>query len=215
MAIDFEWNGKRWEARKVRRKLTPHEHKGVPYYDRERMRQPLSPIVHSREFDGYPAAPTWAAIPQCWGEWEATPAGYFHQNGSDGNQPADDLDDPPIAQTDDYTLERCHVVTVCSYRNPERHRPGRPEFIQRPALYRWELTFADGAVFRFVSRAIAEAALSELVKIRKAKHPRPKYGKHSSETACVFFTNRKLHTLAENIRSALSAEVALEVDNAA
>jgi hypothetical protein len=53
------------------------------------------------------------------------------------------------------------------------------------------LTFADGETFRFVSRAIAEAALSELLKIRKAKHPRPKFGKRSSENDSVIFTDRK------------------------
>jgi hypothetical protein len=214
MAIDFEWNGKRWEATKVRRKLTKFEHRGVAYYDRERMRQPLGPIVHSREFDGYSAAPSWAQIPNGWGEWDSVPAGYVHQGGVNGNSPADSLDDPPIAQTADYTLERCHVETVCSYRNPAWHRPGQPEFINRHVLYRWELIFSDGATFRFVSRAIAEAALSELLKIRKAKHPRPKFAKHSPENDGVFFTDRRLQKLAADAPSA-NDPISTLIDSAA
>jgi hypothetical protein len=58
MAIDFAWNGKRCEARKIRRKLTPHEHQGEAYYDRELMRRPLTPIVHASEFAGYSVAPS-------------------------------------------------------------------------------------------------------------------------------------------------------------
>ena len=216
MAIDFEWNGKRWEAKKVRRKAAWHEHKGVALYDRERMRQTLAPIVHSRGFDGYSAAPSWASVPGEWGGWDTLPAGYFHQCGADSCQPCeqvasarspqaaclpvDSLDDPPIAQTDDYTLERCHVETVCSYRNPVSHRPGQPEFIRRSALYRWELSFADGATFRFVSRAIAEAALSQLLKIRSAKHPRPKFGKQSLANDCVLFTDRRLAKLQADMQ---------------
>jgi hypothetical protein len=80
MAIDFEWNshGKGWIARKVRRKLAWHEHKGLAYYDRERMRQPLQPIVHPKGFEGYAAPPSWAAVPDSWGEWEPQHKGKHH-----------------------------------------------------------------------------------------------------------------------------------------
>ena len=190
MAIDFEWNGRGWIARKVRRKLAWNEHRGVAYYDRERIKRPLSPIVHPDSFDGYSAPPSWAEIPDSWGKWETMPAGYFHNgNSAADGATLDDLDAPPIAQTADYTLERCHVETVCEYKV---WRNGAIVTDRRRAMYRWELSFADGATFRFVSRAIAEAALSELLKIRKAKHPRPKYGKHSVENNCVFFSDRKL-----------------------
>jgi hypothetical protein len=59
----------------------------------------------------------------------------------------------------------------------------------------WHQTFADGSQFRFVPRAIAEAAMSELLKIRKAKHPQPRFARHSSEKQGVFFTDRRLRTL--------------------
>lgn len=200
MAIDFEWNphSKTWIARKVRRKTAWHEHRGVDYYDRQRMNQPLAPIVQPRDFSGYTAPPSWITLPDSWGEWEPVPAGHFHNGGLDGGQPVDRLDDPPIAQTSEYTLERCHVETVC---HRVESRCGERKTIRQHVMYRWELRFADGAVFRFVSRAIAEAALSELLKIRKAKHPRPRYGKPSSETAYVFFTDRKLRTLPSDSMS--------------
>jgi hypothetical protein len=194
MAIDFEWNGRHWIARKVRRKLAWNEHRGVAYYDRERMKRPLSPIVHPGSFDGYSAPPSWAEIPKSWGKWETMPAGYFHNgNSAADGATLDDLDAPPIAQTADYTLERCHVETVC--RRGEWQN-GEWATIRQPTMYLWELTFVDGATFRFVSRAVAEAALSELLKIRKAKHPRPKYGKHSTENNCVFFSDRRLRKLS-------------------
>ena len=213
MAIDFEWNshGKCWSARKARRKLAWSEHKGLAFYDRERMRQPLQPIMHPNSFDGYAAPPSWAAIPKSWGEWKTTLAGDFHQSAAGSGQPVDDLDDPPIAQTAEYTLERCHVETVCAYRDVTR--PGvrweRPK-----VFYRWELRFTD-AVFRFVSRAIAEAALSELLKIRKAKHPRPRFAKHSSENAAVFFTDRKLRMLSDDSGVAESPTVLVPIETAA
>ena len=193
MAIDFEWNGRHWIARKVRRKLSRYEHRGVAFYDQERIRQPLQPIVHPGSFDGYTAPPSWAEIPDSWGDWETMPAGYFHNGNSaaDGTV-LDHLDAPPIVQTADYTLERCHVETVCVYKVC---RNGAIVTDRRRAMYRWELTFTDGAVFRFVSRAIAEATLSQLLKIRKAKHPRPRFAKHSAENETVFFTDRKLRTL--------------------
>jgi hypothetical protein len=195
-----------------RRKLGPHDHRGVEYYDRERMKRPLPPIVHPSGFDGYSAPPSWAGIPESWGEWKhPLPANYFHQSSGETNQPVDDLDAPPIAQTTDYTLERCHVETVCRCRNPEWYRPGQPEFIFRRAFYRWELTFADGAMFRFNSRAIAEAAIAVLLRIRKAKHPRPKYGKHSPENDCVFFANRRLQTLPADAVPALAAGITMDV----
>ena len=203
MAIDFEWNGKRWEAKTVRRQSAWHEHKGVAHYDRERMRQPLEPIAHAREFDGYTAPPSWASVPGEWGAWDTLPTGHFHRGGIDSGLPVDSLDDPPIAQTDDYTLERCHVETVCSYRNPLWHRPGQPEFIRRRALYRWELSFSDWATFRFVSREIAEAALSQLLKIRSAKHPRPIFGKQSAANECVHFTDRRLVKLQPDMPQGL------------
>jgi hypothetical protein len=193
MATDSDWNGRRWITKKVRRKLAWHEHKGVAFYDRERMRQPLQPIVHPGSFDGYSAPPSWAEIPGSWGEWATVPAGYFHNGDSvaDGAT-LDALDDPPTTQTADYTLERCHVDTTYQRRE---WRNGEWTTIRQPAMYRWELTFTDGAVFRFVSRSIAEEALSELLKIRKAKHARPKYVKHLAENNCVFFNDRKLRTL--------------------
>ena len=67
MAIDFEWNGRRSTARKVRRKLAWNEHRGVAYYDRERMKRTLAPIVHPRDFEGWSTpllswiAPIWSA----------------------------------------------------------------------------------------------------------------------------------------------------------
>ena len=195
MAIDFHWNGKRWEAKKTRRKLTQYDHRGVAHYDRERMREPLAPIVHPREFDGYTDPPSWANIPDDWGQRDTLPAGYFHQCGIEGPAAVDALDDPPIAETAEYTLERCHVETARNCPNPLWRRAGEPEFIRRRALYRWELTFTDGATFRFVSRAIAESALSQLLKIRKTKHPRPRYAKHTPENACIFFTGRRLAKL--------------------
>jgi hypothetical protein len=155
----------------------PLRHRGVVYYDRERMRRPLSPIVGELR----PASPE-------------TVAWIIRQEVIRQNPPApiDDLDDPPIAQTEDYMLERCHVETVCyrcEWRGSERIT------IRQPVTYRWELAFLDGATFQFASRAIAEAALVELLKIRKAKHPRPKYGKHSAENHFVFFSDRKLQKL--------------------
>jgi hypothetical protein len=193
MAIDFDWNGYRWIATKVRRKLAWHEHKGLAFYDQERMRQPLQPIVHPGSFEGYSAPPSWAEIPDSWGDWETLPAGYFHNGNSaaDGTI-LDDLDAPPIAQTADYTLERCHVETVCQRRE---WRCGEWITLRQHVIHCWELTFTDGAVFRFVGRAIAEAALSQLLKIRKAKHPRQKFAKHSAENETVFFTGRKLQKL--------------------
>lgn len=154
-----------------RRKLGPYEHKGVAYYDRERMRQPLPLIVHPRDFTGWSTPlPSWVDP-----SWTAP---------DKAAQPATTLDDPPIAETTDYTLDRCHVVTSC---NGNR------------VVYPWELTFADGSRFRFVSLAIAEAALSELLKIRKAKHPCPRYAKPSPENVAVFFTDRKLQKLPADL----------------
>lgn len=206
MAIDFEWNGRHWITSKVRRKLAWNEHRGVANYDRERMKRALQPIAHPGSFEGYSAPPSWAEIPECWGQWETTPAGHFHEVHvvADGAT-LDDLDAPPIAQTADYTLERCHVETVC--RRGE-WRNGKWTTVRQPAMYRWELTFYDGAAFRFVSRAIAEAALSELLKIREAKHPRPKYGNHSLENSCVFFRDRKLQKLpADTLPAELPARI--------
>jgi hypothetical protein len=70
-------------------------------------------------------------------------------------------------------------------------------------------------VFRFVSRAIAEAALSELLKIRKAKHPRPRFTKRSSENAVVFFTGRKLSGLPEDSGAAEPPAAIVPVETAA
>lgn len=155
------------DRKKPRRKLAWHEHKGVAYYDRERMRQSLLRIIHPCDFDGWSTPlPSWIAA-----DWAAP---------EESCQRVSSLDDSPLAQTADYTLDRCHVETVCK---------------GEQVLYRWELTFADGSRFRFVSRAIAEAALSELIRIRKATHPRPKFAKHSSEKQGVFFTDRRLRTL--------------------
>ena len=157
--------------KKPRRKLGLYEHKGVAYYDRKRIRQPLPLIVHPCDFTGWSTPlPSWIDP-----SWTAP---------DEGAQPVTTLDDPPIAETADYTLYRCHVVTGCN---------GRRVF------YPWELTFADGSRFRFVSRAIAEAALSELLKIRKAKHPHQRFGKHSPESECVFFTDRKLRKLIADL----------------
>jgi len=205
MAIDFEWTGTSYRPRKVRRKLGAYEHRGVAHYDRERMRQPLLPIIHPpSSFDGYSAPPSWAVVPDSWDEWDSLPAGYFHQGGADGSPPGDHLDDPPIAQTADYTLERCHVETVLVKSNQFAGT------VRQHVTYRWELTFADGTRFQFTSRAIAEAALSELLKIRKATHPRPRFAKHSSETECVFFTDRKLQKLAADTPERPAAAIPVE-----
>ncbi|MCI0351202.1 MAG: hypothetical protein L0Z53_17400 [Acidobacteriales bacterium] len=184
------------DRKKPRRKLGPFEHKGISHYDRERMRQPLAPIVHPRDFQGWSTPlPSWIAA-----DWNAPDESTV--------QRVDDLDDPPIAQTADYTLDRCHVETVY-----ERGEWRQGEWVTwcQPVSYRWELTFSDGAVFRFVSREIAEEALSELLKIRKAKHPRPRYGKHSPENELVFLTGRKLRKLPDDI----ATEVQTTVDTAA
>jgi hypothetical protein len=156
------------KLKKPRRKLAWHQHKGVAYYDRQRMRGPLTPIVHPRDFTGWSTPlPSWIDP-----SWTAP---------DEAAQPVSTLDDPPIAETADYILERCHVVTGCQGKR---------------VCYQWELTFAGGSRFRFVSRALAEAALSELLKIRKARHPRLKYGKRSPENQCVFFTERKRRGLS-------------------
>lgn len=185
MALDFEWNGNRWIARKAKRKRAWHEHRGVAHYDKERMRQPLGPMTHSREFEGYASPPSWIALPETWGAWDKeTPANYFH--GGPVNQVPQSSSDEG-AQTTDYVLESCYVETVCTSHDSQ----GQP--IQRTVVYRWRLTFSDGATFRFFSRAVALAALAELQKIRKAKHPRLKFGQHSS--VAPFFTDRKLAKL--------------------
>jgi hypothetical protein len=186
MALDFEWNGSRWESKKVRRKEAWHEHKGVAYYDRDRMRKPLLPIAHPASFEG------WSTPLSPWIDRNWQSPDYSSVPRADAS-PADDLDDLPIAQSADYRLERCHVETVC-----ERGECGHGKWVtvRRPVTYRWELTFADGAQFRFVSRAMAESALSELLKIRKAKHPQPRFAKPSPENEAVFFTDRKLQRLA-------------------
>jgi len=212
MALDFEWTGKGWIARKVRRKLAWYEHRGAEYYVRERLRKPLPPIVHPSSFEGYSAPPSWAEIPNSWSEWETVSAGHFYSGGpaADGES-LDDLDSPPIAQTPQYTLERCHVATVCSY---QVWNHAGPSWERRPVLYRWELNFAD-AMFRFVSRAIAEAALPQLLKIRKAKHPRPRFAKHSAENAAVYFTSRRLQKLPQDSLPAIHPADIIPRDTAA
>ena len=185
MALDVECNGKAWRDRKAKRKRAWHEHKGVAHYDKERMRQPLPQVVHSREFAGYASPPSWITLPESWGEWDIkTPADYFNNGYASQEQPAIAAEG---AQTADYVLESCHVETVCTSRDCQGTRT------KRTVVYRWQLTFSDGALFRFVSRAIALAALAELQKIRKGKHPRPKYGAHSPDAP--FFTGRKLAKL--------------------
>jgi hypothetical protein len=205
MAIDFEWNGKRWEAIKVRRKLAWHEHKGVAYYDRERMRQPLTPIVHPRDFEGWSMPlPSWIDS-----SWDASvEPGTPCSDTANVNEPGD----PPIAQSRDYTLERCHVKTISQC---QELCHGKWLTKRRPVLYRWELTFTDGATFRFVSRAIAELALSELLRIRRVKHPRHKFGKHSAENESVFFTNRKLRKLPADASPEELTAIATPVETAA
>jgi hypothetical protein len=158
----------------------PLRHRGLAYYDRERRRKPLSPIVGELR----PASPEIVA-------WLIRQE-VIRQNPP---TPVESLDDPPIAQNEDYTLERCHVETVCHRRE---WRGNERITICQPVAYHWELTFAGGATFRFVSRAIAEAALSELLRIHKTKHPRPKYGKHSPDNDCVFFGDRKLRKLPDD-----------------
>lgn len=103
---------------KHRRKLAWHEHKGVAFYDRERMRQPLLPIVHPHSFEDW-ATPLPSWIDPNWQAPDVCP------------EQTDDFDGPPIAETADYTLESCRVETEGDYR--------------------WELTFADGARFKFKS----------------------------------------------------------------
>ena len=180
---------------KRHRKLAWHEHKGVAYYDRERMRRPLAPHAHLRDFQGwFTPLPSWIDA-----NWNAP-------DESVNPMPADDSDALAIVETAEFRLERCHLETVC-----ERHERQRGEWIKvrRPVTYRWQLTFADGAVFRFVSRAIAEAALPQLLKIRKAKHPRPRYAKPSPETDCLFFTERKLAALPADTPDKAPADAVL------
>jgi hypothetical protein len=155
----------------------PLRHRGVAYYDRERMRKPLSPIFGELR-SASPEIVAWLIRQE-----------VIRQNPP---APVDDFDDPPIAQTADYILERCHVETVCGRRE---WRNAEWITIRQRVTYRWELTFADGATFRFVSRAIAEAALSQLLRIRRAKYPRPRCAKRSPVNECLFLTGRKLATL--------------------
>jgi hypothetical protein len=145
-------------------------HKGVAHYDRERMRGKLQAIIHGAEFDGYHCPPAFITLPESWGPWEVVGAGHFH------NAPM--LVQPELAGgarvTADYTLRNS----------------GRDSFP-------WLLEFSDGARFEFRTLAIAEVAITELLKRRKKKHP--KLDALSKRTASqIFFTAKRQRELPED-----------------
>jgi len=150
-------------------------HKGVAHYDRERMKRVLQPIV-------LPGNGNWSEPPTSWPvswEWPADglPAGYFH-NGPIG--PPALAAESAERQTADYTL---------------RHTGG-----ELP----WSVTF-DNAQFQFRTLAIAEAAIPELLKIRKASHPKPTTLSKRAPS-CVFFTAKRQRELPEDNAPAVEAE---------
>ena len=142
-------------------------HKGLAFYDRERMKRALLPIVHGRDFTGYAAPPSFVQLPASWGEWETVPAGYFH-NG-------------PIAPAQ-IAVESAERTTV--------------EYTLRNVggEYPWSVCFADSAEFTFRSLAIAESAIVELLKIRKAAHPKPST-RSKRAPSCVFFNAKRQRDL--------------------
>jgi hypothetical protein len=146
-------------------------HKGVAHYDRERLKQPLQPIVHALSFEAYEAPPAFVTIPESWGPWEPVPAGYFHGGG---RFPKPATADGAERETADYTLRR---------------EPG-------DVAFPWRVEFADAA-FSFRTLAIAETAIPELLKIRKASHPKPTTLSKRAPS-CVFFTAKRQRELPED-----------------
>jgi hypothetical protein len=171
MVTAGEWTGGGWRFWKEKRAPRPEEHRGIEFFDRERMRQPLQPIVQPLSFEEYAAPPSFVTLPESWGPWEPMPAGYFH-NGPIAPKAA--IVDGAERETTDYVLRRA------------------PEDVAFP----WRVAFAN-AVFQFRTLAIAEAAIVELLKIRKAKHPKP--DTLSKRTpSCVFFTANRRRGLPED-----------------
>ncbi len=177
----------------TKRKLDPNRHRGVAFYDRERMRKPLPPMYEpagpgtdrpNTPIVTYDAPPSWVTLPESWGEWSdfkdddgepiGIPTGYFHL-------PAwpdpDEVKSDETQSTDDYVLKPCSVASRKS------------KFIK----YAYHLLFANGDEFHFVNKPIAMAARDELLKIRKRYSKPPKYGGHSPDKP--FFTKLKLSKL--------------------
>jgi len=142
-------------------------HKGVAHYDRERMRLVLRPIT-------LPHDANWSEPPTSWpAGWEwpegGLPPGYFH-NGPIA--PREIVTQTAERETADYTL-----------RNVGEDLP-------------WRVEFADAA-FSFRTLAIAETAIPELLKIRKASHPKPTTLSKRAPS-CVFFTAKRQRELPED-----------------
>jgi hypothetical protein len=149
---------------------TAARHRGVTHYDRERMRQVLQQINHGNSFETYAAPPSFVILPDSWGPWEPVPANHFH-NGCCTPEPA--RADGAERVTEDYTLQRI------------------------AGDHPWQATFADG-VFTFRTLAIAEAGITELLRRRMEKHPKP--DTLSKRTASqVFFTAKRQRELPEDI----------------
>lgn len=92
-------------------------------------------------------------------------------------------------ETNDYTLRPCFIKTETEYRVFQGHKWIRET---RNAICKWELLFADGALFRFNNRQLADAALMELLKIRRARPHKPKCELRPADPHLVFFTPRRM-----------------------
>lgn len=178
--------------------MATFEHPGVKHFDRLRMKQPLAPFA----FDGgysvkveHKAPPSRVKLPKSFGKWETVPANYFHSaNGCNGHAAE------VVYESDQYKLEPCDESKTVTYglirqqlldaNNADCRMPLERE--ELPVTYKARLTFNCGDTFYFKSMALAQAGLDELLKLRKTKHPRSKYGSHSPKNDCVPFTYRKI-----------------------
>lgn len=150
---------------KLALKNSPHRHRGLAYYDKQRIEAKLPSIIGTL----CPLSPE----TQKWLEdYEPKPA------ATSGCE-----------ETGDYTLRPCFVKTETKYR---KWTGGRWLWETRNATCKWELRFPDGSVFRFNNRQLADAALTELLKIRRARPHRPKFELPPANPHLVFFTYRRM-----------------------
>lgn len=95
---------------------------------------------------------------------------------------------PCCEETSDYTLRPCFVKTETKYLKVA----GMRRWETRKATCKWELRFSDGSLFRFNNRQLADIALIELLKIRRARPHTPKCELPPADPHLVFFTPRRM-----------------------
>lgn len=172
------------EQSRKRGKLGPNDHKGVAFYDKERMKKPLPEIVQPGDLDmigrlrddrpEYKAPPSWVKLPKSWGKWKPVPSNHFcaEQYSEEKHSRK--------ASAEDYTLEPCEHKYAA-----RRYDHYRPEYVMVTSTAKVQLTFSNGDTFYFASQELAALALPELLKIRKGS-------KDAKGNSKYFITPQKL-----------------------